>query len=71
MKEKDTTTCLCRKMGCWRGDDEGTPSYCQANKYVAEIKKANEVYATPEVVDIYNCLLYTSPRPRDEQINLV
>ena len=53
MKEKDTTTCLCRKMGCWRGDDEGTPSYCQANNYVAEIKNANEMYATPEVVDIY------------------
>jgi len=53
MKEKSTTTCLCRKMGCWRGDDEGTPSYCQANKYVAEIKQANEAYATPEVVDIY------------------
>ena len=53
MKEKDTTTCLCRKMGCWRGDAEGTPPYCQANNYVAEIKKANEVYATPEVVDIY------------------
>jgi uncharacterized metal-binding protein len=40
-------------MGCWRGDDEGIPSYCQANHYVAEIEKAREVYADPEVVDLY------------------
>jgi uncharacterized metal-binding protein len=53
MKDKVTTTCLCRKMGCWRGDDKGIPSYCQTNHYLKEIKKANKAYAAPEVVDIY------------------
>ena len=53
MKDKATTMCLCKKMGCWRGDDEGIPSYCQGNHYVAEIEKVNKVYAEPEVVDLY------------------
>jgi uncharacterized metal-binding protein len=53
MKDKGTLTCVCKKMGCWLGDDEGTPSYCQANRYLKEIGKAKRAYAEPEVVDIY------------------
>ena len=72
MKDKATTTCLCRKMECWRGDDEGIPSYCQANHYVAEIEKAREVYAEPEVVDIYTAACVVGKkndgyRPRIEE----
>jgi uncharacterized metal-binding protein len=72
MKDKDTTTCLCRKMGCWRGDDERMPSYCQAKHYVAEIEKAREVYAEPEVVDIYTAACVVGKkndgyRPRIEE----
>ena len=53
MKDKVKTTCLCRKMGCWREDDKGIPSYCQANHYLKEIEKTNKAYAATEVVDIY------------------
>jgi uncharacterized metal-binding protein len=53
MKNERTLTCVCKKMGCWRGENEGIPSYCQANQYLAEIEKANETYSAPEVVDIY------------------
>jgi uncharacterized metal-binding protein len=53
MKNNVTTTCLCKKMGCWLGDNKGIPSYCQANHYLKEIEKANKAYAAPEVVDIY------------------
>jgi uncharacterized metal-binding protein len=72
MKEKTTTTCLCKKMGCWRGDDKGIPSYCQANHYVAEIKKAKAVYTEPEVVDIYTAACVVGKkndgyRPRIEE----
>ena len=35
-------------MGCWRGEDKGIPSYCQANHYPEEIEKANKAYAEPE-----------------------
>ena len=54
MKEKAKTACLCKKMGCWRGDDKGIPSYCQANHYLKEIERADKAYAAPEVVDIYS-----------------
>ena len=72
MKDKAITTCLCKKMGCWRGDDEGIPSYCQANHYFAEIAKANKVYAEPEVVDIYTAACVVGKkndgyRPRVEE----
>jgi uncharacterized metal-binding protein len=40
-------------MGCWRGENEGIPSYCQAKHYVSELQKANEAYSAPGVVDIY------------------
>ena len=40
-------------MGCWRGEDKGIPSYCQANHYPEEIEKANKAYAEPEVVALY------------------
>ena len=72
MKDKTATTCLCKKMGCWRGDDKGIPSYCQANHYVAEIEKAKEVYTEPEVVDIYTAACVVGKkndgyRPRIEE----
>ena len=72
MKNKDKTTCLCKKMGCWRGDDEGIPPYCQANQYVEEIKKVKKVYAEPEVVDIYTAACVVGKkndgfRPRIEE----
>ena len=72
MKDKVTTTCLCKKMGCWRGDDEGIPSYCQANHYVAEIENAREEYAQPEVVDLYTAACVVGKkndgyRPRIEE----
>ena len=59
-------------MGCWRGDDEGIPSYCQANHYVAEIKNANEVYTEQEVVDLYTAACVVGKkndgyRPRIEE----
>lgn len=53
MKKKHTLSCVCKKLGCWRGKDEGIPSYCQANQYVTEIAKANQAYTAPDVVDIY------------------
>ncbi len=72
MRKKGTQKCLCRKMGCWRGDNEGIPSYCQANHYVGEIKKANTVYAEPDVVDIYTAACVVGKkkdgyRPRIEE----
>ena len=59
-------------MGCWLGDDEGIPSYCQGNHYVAEIEKARKVYAVPEVVDIYTAACVVGKkndgyRPRIEE----
>lgn len=53
MKNKRTLTCVCKKMGCWLGENDGIPPYCQANHYVPEIEEVNEAYAAPEVVDIY------------------
>ena len=72
MNGKGTTNCLCKKMECWRGDDEGIPSYCQANRYAAEIEKAKAVYAEPEVVDIYTAACVVGKkndgyRPRIEE----
>ena len=72
MKNKGTTTCLCRKMGCWRGEAEGIPAYCQANHYVAEIEKAKKSYADPDVVDIYTAACVVGKkndgyRPRIEE----
>jgi uncharacterized metal-binding protein len=49
-------------MGCWRGEDKGIPSYCQANHYVAEIQKAKAVYAEPEVVNIYTAACVVGKR---------
>ena len=59
-------------MGCWRGDDKGIPSYCQANHYVAEIEETKKVYAEPEVVDIYTAACVVGKkndgyRPRIEE----
>ena len=53
MPDMDTSTCVCKKMGCWLGENEGIPPYCQANHFVEEIERANKEYAEPEVVDIY------------------
>ena len=59
-------------MECWRGDDEGIPSYCQANHFVAEIQTAKALYAEPEVVDIYTAACVVGKkndgyRPRIEE----
>jgi uncharacterized metal-binding protein len=62
MNKKDTTQCLCAKMRCWRGEDKGIPSYCQANHYVAEIQKAKAVYAEPGIVDIYTAACVVGKR---------
>ncbi|MDJ0986564.1 MAG: DUF1847 domain-containing protein [Desulfobacterales bacterium] len=72
MKEKAKTACLCKKMGCWRGDDKGIPSYCQANHYLKEIERADKAYAAPEVVDIYSAACVVGKkndgyRPRIEE----
>jgi hypothetical protein len=58
MKDNDKARCLCRKMGCWRGDDKGIPSYCQANHYLKEIEQANKAYARTDVVDIYSAACF-------------
>lgn len=52
-KRKERLTCVCKRMGCWLGDDEGIPDYCQANEYLEEIKKAKNEYAKPGVLDMY------------------
>ena len=72
MKKKGTTACLCTQMGCWRGEDKGIPSYCQANHYVTEIEKAKDEYADPDVVDIYTAACVVGKkndgyRPRIEE----
>ena len=59
-------------MGCWRGDDKGIPSYCQANHYLKEIERADKAYAAPEVVDIYSAACVVGKkndgyRPRIEE----
>ena len=59
-------------MGCWRGDDKGIPSYCQAGHYLEEIEKANKAYAKSDVVDIYSAACVVGKkndgyRPRIEE----
>ncbi len=53
MDQARTATCVCRKQGCWRGPDEGTPDYCQANRFKSEIERTRKAYRDPEVVDLY------------------
>ena len=53
MTDKNTLKCVCKKMGCWLGEDRGIPDYCQAQHYIEEIDKANQEYALPRNVDIY------------------
>ena len=72
MKDNDKARCLCKKMGCWCGDDKGIPSYCQANHYLEEIEQANKAYAGSDVVDIYSAACVVGKkndgyRPRIEE----
>lgn len=67
-----TATCVCKKMGCWLGENTGIPSYCQANRYVEEIEKANGAYVAPDVVDLYTAACIVGKkndgyRPRIEE----
>ena len=50
---KKTLSCICAKQGCWRGNDEGIPQYCQANNYLDELESSSKKYQQPEAIDIY------------------
>ncbi|MFC1918256.1 DUF1847 domain-containing protein [Chloroflexota bacterium] len=51
--KKNTLSCSCTKQGCWRGNDEGIPEYCQANNYLAELETATQEYNKPEALALY------------------
>ena len=51
--KKKTLSCICAKQGCWRGDDEGIPQYCQANNYMDELESSTNKYQQPVTIDIY------------------
>lgn len=72
MEAKKTLNCICNKQGCWRGEDQGIPNYCQANNYLEEIEKAKNEYNTSDVIDIYKaaCVVGAKKdgfRPRIEE----
>ncbi len=48
-----TLSCLCTKQGCWRGEREGVPGYCQGNHYLAEIETSKAEYGRPENYRLY------------------
>jgi len=50
---KNILSCVCRKQGCWRGNDEGIPEYCQANNYASELETTTHEYNKPRAVDLY------------------
>jgi uncharacterized metal-binding protein len=72
IKRKERLTCVCKRMGCWLGDEDGIPDYCQANEYLEEITKAQKEYAKPEVVETYRAACIAGAkndgmRPRIEE----
>lgn len=72
MKGTDRLTCVCKRHGCWLGDEDGIPDYCQANDYIEEIKRAQKEYTKPEVVETYRAACIAGAkndgmRPRIEE----
>ena len=53
MDSEKILRCICSRQGCWGGTEQGIPPYCQANKYLEEIKEATDEYATEETISIY------------------
>jgi uncharacterized metal-binding protein len=46
-------TCPCKKQGCWRGERNKIPVYCEANIYLDELGKSNKEYSKKGTFDIY------------------
>jgi uncharacterized metal-binding protein len=64
-----TTSCICKKQGCWGDGNNHIPAYCYANNHINALDNANKKYSEETTIDYYKSASlvsskYDGMRPR-------
>ena len=61
-KSTKTTSCICKKQGCWGDGNTKIPVYCQANKYSNILDNMNKKYAEKLFIKYYRAASLVSSK---------